>query len=284
MAKETGSKRSIQTDIPDCLFLVPGTKVMIKLAFKTAVIVIFFLQFHMVAFALTLRTASQDGSEPKYMWVNGEVKGLEVEIIEAVQKADPRIRITGLERFMPFKRIKHEMEIGNLDCFFGFSYNEERAKVFWFIQPPLYMLEYKLVMRADDPYEPRDFEDIRSLGKDGVILALYGTAGPKILKDQGGLLIDDGGSSLPALLNKLELKRGRFVFYQSFSTIHTIKKLGKEKIFRLTQTSFADRGHYVAFPKATISADAVKQVEEALRKVKASGEMEKIVKKYTTVN
>ena len=250
---------------------------------KLAVAVLVLTLFSLPASALTLRTASQKGSEPKYMLVKGQVEGLEVEIIEAVQNADPRIRITGLEHFMPFKRIKRDMEMGNLDCFFGFSYNEERAENFWYIQPPLYLLDYKMVMRADDPYEPKDFDDIRSLGKDGVILALYGTAGPKILKDQGGLLIDDRGKTVAALLKKLDSRRGRFVFYQSFGTVHTIKQLGMEKKFRLTRTSFADRGHHVALPKATISPDVVKQVEAALRFVRASGELNRIVTKYTTV-
>jgi ABC-type amino acid transport substrate-binding protein len=250
---------------------------------KILISVLILILFTMPVSALTLRTASQKGSEPKYILVNGQIEGLEVEIIEAVQKADPRIRITGLESFMPFKRIKREMEMGNLDCFFGFSYNEKRAEKFLFIQPPLYLFEYKMVMRADDLFEPKDFNDIRSLGKDNVILALFGTVGPEILKDQGGLLIDAGAKTVPALLKKLESKRGRFVFYQSFGTVHTIKQLGLERKFRLTKNSFADRGHYVVFPKATIPPDTVKQVEAALDKVRSSGELKRIVQKYTTV-
>ena len=217
---------------------------------KITVLVLVMILFGLPAGALNLRTASQSGSEPKYMLVNGNVTGLEVEIIKAVQQADPSIRITGLERFIPFKRLKQETEIGNLDCFFGFSYNEERAKTFWFIQPPLYMLEYKMVMRADDPFEPKDFDDIRSLGNDGVILSLYGTAGTKILENQGGLIIDDGGKTLPALLKKLESKRGRFIFYQSFGTLYTIKKNGSGKDVSVDPDQFCQSRPLCCFPKS----------------------------------
>ena len=64
----------------------------------------------------------------------------------------------------------------------------------------------------------------------------------------------------------------------------SVKKMGLERMFRLTRTSFATQGHYVAFPKATVSPDVVKQVQAALDIVKVSGKLEQIVNKYTTVN
>ena len=240
--------------------------------FRTGAILLMATLFGISANALTLRTASQSGSAPKYIKMGNSVGGLEVEIIEAVQKADPSIKIVGLEKWMPFKRIKAEMDKGNLDCFFGFSYNDERAKTFWYIQPPLYKLEYNMVMRAGDSYEPKNFDDIRSLGDDGKVLALFGTAGVRILQKEGGLKIEDSGKSLAGMLRMLKAKRGRFLFYQSFGSVYTIRDLGMERDFRLTKASFNDSGHYLAFPKATISLDVVKQLEAALNKVKASGE------------
>ena len=252
--------------------------------FKICAALLFLIQLNMPAAALTLRTASQTGAEPKFILMkDGKAKGLEIDIIKAVQKEDPGIRFTGLENFMPFKRIKLEMEKGKLDCFFGFSFTRERAEKFLFINPPLYMIEYKLVMRADDPFEPESFDDISALGKDGVILTLFGTAGTDILKEQGVPIIDDMGKTVPALLKKLELRRGRFVFYQSFSTIYAINQLGAGNRFRLTKKNFSSQGHYVAFPRATTSLDVVNRVKRALNKVRASGELNQIVTKYTTI-
>ena len=61
---------------------------------KFSILLILSGYFCATAHALTLRTASQSGSEPKYMRKGGRVSGLEVDIIAAVQKADPGIRIT----------------------------------------------------------------------------------------------------------------------------------------------------------------------------------------------
>lgn len=255
-----------------------------SLKYFNFLLVTFFLVCSSTAgFALTLRTASQSGSEPKYIKVGGKAEGLEVEIIRAVQKADPGIKIVGLDKWLPFKRIKDQMEKGNLDCFFGFSYNEERAKTFWYIQPPLYKLEYNMLMRAEDSFEPKSFDHIRSLGKDGKILTLFGTAGFKILKKQGGLEIVEGAKSSPSLIKMLNSKRGRFLFYQSFGTVHNVKKMGMEKKFKLSKVSFNNSGHYLAFPKATVSEAVVKRLAAALNKIRANGEMDRIIKKYTTV-
>ncbi|MCX4029260.1 hypothetical protein H0A36_07380 [Endozoicomonas sp. SM1973] len=60
-------------------------------------------------FSFELNTGAQD-SAPKYFMKDGEMTGLCVEIIHALEKENPNIRIAGYNKFFPFKRIKLNLE------------------------------------------------------------------------------------------------------------------------------------------------------------------------------
>jgi hypothetical protein len=84
--------------------------------------------------AIELHTAAQD-SAPKY-FLNKNMDGLCVEIINAIEKVNSSIKFKGYETFLPFKRIQNNLEDGKIDVFFGFTKSKEREEnIFLLILP-----------------------------------------------------------------------------------------------------------------------------------------------------
>ena len=134
-------------------------------------------------------------------------------------------------------------------------------------------------MRADDPVNISSFDDIRSLGTEGTIITVTGAAAGRFLKKQEGLHVEDRAKTPTSLLDMLIAKRGRFAFYHDLGLRDVIKKEGLENKVKLLPTSFLKYHHSLAFTNGT-SAETVKKVQDALDRVVASGELEKIQQKY----
>ncbi len=99
--------------------------------------------------AIELKTAAQD-SPPKYQQGKTAVEGIAVEIIKAIEKADPKLSIVGYQKFLPFKRLQRDLEAGELDVFFGLKRTPTRDRKYVFIEQPIYRLNYSIGVRRDD--------------------------------------------------------------------------------------------------------------------------------------
>lgn len=231
------------------------------------------------ALAIELKTAAQD-SAPKYFKLkNGKMGGLCVDIMQAIEKIDPEIKFVGHETFLPFKRMAQQLENGDIHVFFGFVKNKSREEKYNFVNIPLYQVNHVVAIRSDDNVDVKSFDDIRALGNDGKILTIFGTSTYRYLNKQGGLQIDDGGKNIPAVLKMLLLKRGRFAYYHNLGLATSIRNEGLQDKVKILPTSFREYYQYAAFSKK-IPQETVVEVEKALKKLSASGELARILDKY----
>jgi ABC-type amino acid transport substrate-binding protein len=246
-------------------------------------LLIFFSLLSHHGWALELKTMAQD-SEPKYLpvtYADGStgVEGLCIEILKAIERIDPEIKIQVKMGIVPFKRIEVELEGGGIDLFFGMIRNEEREKKFIFLEPPLYATSNKLVVNANDTIQVNSWDDVRSLGAQGIILVDFGTAHVKYLEEQGGLLVESGGKTREDNLQKLMLRRGRFYYSTDLGIVHVIRTQGLEGKFRLLPRVFKEDFQYLAVSrKAPVTAPG--RLAAALKKLAESGELQKIRAKY----
>ncbi|OUS31145.1 hypothetical protein A9Q99_04845 [Gammaproteobacteria bacterium 45_16_T64] len=230
-------------------------------------------------YSIELKTSAQL-SPPKYMkQSDGVLGGICIDIMNALEVADPMLKFTGKNKILPFKRLQHNLQKGAIDIFFGFKYTEKRNKDYDFITTPLYEINYVVAVKTGDDIKVNSFDDIRRLKEDGKILTRFGTAANKFLEKQNGLLVSDGAKSTSILLKKLDRGHGRFVFYHDLGLKHTIKEEGLDSKVKILPVSFLTYQHYAAVSKSTPKTTK-DRVSAALEKIGRDGTLLNIHKKY----
>ncbi|WP_091191135.1 substrate-binding periplasmic protein [Formivibrio citricus] len=227
-----------------------------------------------------LRTFSQEAFFAKYNLTNPQRPGICIEIIRALEKLDPELKIVGLETKASTARIEAALAAGKIDVFFGLIKTKERAAHFVVAGDPLFNTAQLLVARKNDPIEVKDWDDVRKLGKDGVILVNEGTGQAFYLKKQGGLLIDDQGLTGLVNLKKLIMGRGR-LFYVSDMYVAEDLALNKDlaSSVKMLSPRFQKEGIYTMFSRKT-PPELVNRIVENLKKLERSGEMKRIRARY----
>ncbi len=157
--------------------------------------------------------------------------------------------------------------------------NEARLKKYIFVDTPLYEVNQIVVLRRTDTVEIHNLDDIRNLAPDNIILTNYGTATERQLKAQKELNVDSEGLNIAANLKKLLYGRGRFIYFHDIGLLGAIKRNGYEKEIRVLPIIFKTYHHYVAFAPGT-PEEIITRVDQALQKLKASGELARIRARY----
>ncbi|OHD07062.1 MAG: hypothetical protein A2086_05125 [Spirochaetes bacterium GWD1_27_9] len=229
-----------------------------------------------------LKTNAQD-SNPKYFETEKDgkkiVSGICIDIMREVEKISGNIKFSGDQEMIPFKRIEAKLENGDIDVFFGMIKNEEREKKFIFLDIPLYPTRNMMAVRIEDDIKIQSFDDIRKLGKDGVILVATGTAHYDFLKEQTGLIVDEGGKTVENNITKLLCKRGRFVYSSDKNFISILNDPEFKGKIKILPTVFNEEYQYAAFynktPKSTLD-----EIKKSLGTLSKNGKLKEIFKKY----
>src|SRR5471032_898519 len=128
---------------------------------RTAYCVILFAA-SLSSHAALLRTAAQEGTEPKFIAVGkGRIVGLCVDIMRAVEQIDASLQFTGDQRWKPLIRAYSELESGQQDVQCAVQRSPEREQRFHFLGPPLYTVDYHFLARINDPVVIRNWDDVR---------------------------------------------------------------------------------------------------------------------------
>lgn len=218
-----------------------------------------------------LRTVAQSGMNLKFN-VSGEgPPGFCIDYIQALQRVDPGLQFSGLDDALPLTRIEGDLAAERIDLFFALLKTRERAARFRFVEvPALYNVRHQVAVRADDAVSVRNFDDIRALGPQGVILATRSTGYPNFLADQPGLIVDAGASDNLRNLRKLINGRGRF-FYQSDATLrHLIEAEGLQASVRILPAVFHADSQLLAHSPG-LAPERLARVITAMRAIELNG-------------
>ncbi|MFZ6672885.1 substrate-binding periplasmic protein [Undibacterium sp. Xuan67W] len=236
------------------------------------------------AIEMTLfRVAAQESSEPKFIVSthNGKstITGFCVDIFRAIEKIDPTIQFSGDQAWQPRARIDNNLKSGALDVICGVQHIERFETIYEFIDTPLFTVNYLLAARTDDSVEVNSWDDIRKLGKDGIILTMHGFGIVDILEDIGGLTIDSGGTTPLSNLKKLLAGRGRFYCHRSPGIKTDILKAGMGNKVRLIDKLQFSEKLYMATSKYVPNRDRLR-IRTALNVLQANGELKRLMDKY----
>ncbi len=228
-----------------------------------------------------LLTAFQE-SYPKYYQsetsTGSEIQGLCIDILYAIEKVTG-LQIKAPHGFIPFKRLQSQLADGEIHLFIGMAKNKSRLKKYIFADTPLYEVNHIIAARKNDTAQIKNFEDIRKLVPNNIILTNFGTATERLLKAQDGLNVDSEGTSVTTNLRKLLYNRGRFICFHDLGLLAAIERNGYAEEIRILPLIFKTYHHYIAFAPGT-SPKTIQQIDLAVQKLKSSGELAKIRAKY----
>jgi polar amino acid transport system substrate-binding protein len=238
------------------------------------------LFFASPAYAQSLiRTAAQEASAPKFIPVIQDGKpavgGVCVDIMRAIEAVEPGIKFVGDQNWLPLVRIM----AGPVDAICGVLHTKERALLYDYIDTPIISVNYLLAVRADDDIQVSSWDDIRKLGKDGIILSMHNYAINERLKNLGGLQVDSSAVSSKSNLNKLLARRGRFYCHRSPGIAAEIRQAGLEGQIKLLPKVMLKDELYMILSK-TLAVEDAKKIRAAIILLERQGTLAKLFEKY----
>lgn len=222
---------------------------------------------------LQLRSAAQAGFPHKFN-VGGEGQpGFCIEYIQALVQIDPGLSFTGLDEMLPTLRIEQELASGRVEVFFGMLKTPERETVYRFADSPrLYTMHHQVAVLASDAQadQPRSVDELKAAVGSRLILATRGSGYANYLRDQLGLNVDDGATSIDQNLRKLISGRSRFLYDSEYSLRRAIQASGLQARVHILPTVFRRQDLLLAYTPA-LPAERLARILAAMRALEANG-------------
>jgi ABC-type amino acid transport substrate-binding protein len=227
-----------------------------------------------------LRTAAQEGTEPKFVHDGKDrIAGLCIDIMRAIEQIDPGLRFVGDQRWKPLIRAYSELESGLEDVQCAVQHTAERAKRFNYIGPPLYTIEYQFLVRSNDNVTIHNWDDVRKLAPNGVVLVNRGFAAGDILAALGGIEVDASSTSQELNLQKLVAGRGRLYFHRGPGLRKLLARTGtSNKIKILPQVMYSAKLYFATSRQLDLRIS--ERLASALFQLERKGELERMMKKW----
>lgn len=232
------------------------------------------------AHAIVLRTAAQEGTEPKFV-ADGKdrVVGLCIDILRAVEQVDPTLQFVGDQRWKPLIRAFSELETGQQDVQCAMQRTAEREQRFHYLGPALYAIEYHFLARAEDTISITQWEDVRRLAPDNIVLINRGFAAAAILTQMGGIEIDANATNPQLNLQKLIAGRGRLFFHRGPGLQRLLVRTGTVgKVRILPQVMYSAKLYFVTSKK--LAPFITERLERALYQLEKNGELDRLMRKW----
>jgi ABC-type amino acid transport substrate-binding protein len=229
---------------------------------------------------LQLRTAAQEGTEPKFIQDGRDrIAGLCIDIMRAIEQVDPSLRFVGDQQWKPLIRAYSELESGMEDVQCAVQRTAEREKRFSFIGPPLYAIEYHLLVRRNDHLSIANWDDVRKLAPNGVVLINRGFAAGDIIGAMGGIEVDASSSHPELNLQKLIAGRGRLYFHRGPGLAKLLERSGTgDKVKILPQVMYSATLYFAASKQ--LNKQARERLAAALFVLEKKGELERLMRKW----
>ncbi|WP_229262185.1 substrate-binding periplasmic protein [Duganella guangzhouensis] len=229
---------------------------------------------------IELRTAAQEGTDPKFIHAGKDrIVGLCVDILRAVEQTDPGLRFVGDQRWKPLIRAYSELESGIEDVQCAVQHTPEREARFRFIGPALYTIAYHFLVRRNDNLVINNWDDVRKLAPNNVVLVNRGFAAGDILKELGGFEVDASSTSPELNLQKLIAGRGRLYFHRGPGLPKLLERTGTaDKVKILPQAMYSAKLYFAA--SKHLDHKIADRVASALYVLERKGELERLMRKW----
>lgn len=229
-----------------------------------------------VAGAAELRTSAHQDTSPKFVASPARtIDGFCIDLLRAMTQADPGLQFLGEQQWQPLARVLSELRAAQQDAACGLARTPERADYLLFVDPPLLMNDYVLIARAEDDIVINNWDDVRKLGAQGVVLSNRGLFASHVLETTTGVIYDTGSVTLQQCVQKLLAGRGRLVLYRTQGLEALLAQSGLADKVRVLPVVMSSAPLYFALGKHVPSA-AVDQVRRALQRLQKDGMIDRL--------
>ncbi len=239
--------------------------------------------FSSSCFAESIALTGNEARAPKIFTQDGKPQGILVEIVKYLQKE------TGQEFLItlyPFARAYNAAK-NSATGIIGLSKTDERLPLFDFGNEVMFYDDVVLVVAKGKEFS---FKTPTDLNGKNVGIARGGSYGPvfeKAVKD--GLIKFVEGSTIATQLAMVSLGRldavlvsvGKAGLDAALATPHAKKFIATGTEFVVLPTPFARDPNYMAFAKSSNKSALLMQMDAAIKKGYASGEIPALIKNYT---
>lgn len=231
-----------------------------------------------------VRTAAQEESKPRFVVTrqNGivEIGGLCMDIMHAIERVDPGLRFVMDPQVQSLARIEAGLVAGELDAFCGLPRTPENEAAMRIVEPALFTARFHLAVRADDEVDIRDWDDVRRLGDEGLILMARDHHLASKLRALDGLKVDDSAKNPETGIRKLLAGRGRFFLHRSPGMADAIRAAGAQGKVKVLPGTMGRQAIYMALSR-TAPAEMAARMHEALVRLDADGELKRLLEKWS---
>lgn len=162
---------------------------------------------------------------PPYVIDNGELTGIDVDVVREVGK---RLGIDITIRLEPWKRLEEALAAGLRDCVFSYFKTEPREKYALYTSVPLHITQYTLFVRTDKKPVPETLQDL--FGKTiGVNRGFQTTPAFESARQRDQIRVIEVGKDEQSM-RMLALRRVHAVLTNADVGQHVIRTLGLENI------------------------------------------------------
>ena len=243
--------------------------------------VLWLIPWLMVSFmsnAVTLKTVYQEGFPSKFNSANSDKPGICIEVLRAIERIDPELRFTGLDKKATTARILSMLDNRELDVFFGLARTPDRENKYLWIANIFSAQPYLFVL-ANDSQEFFRMDQIQQLSKNNAILVIPKSAQDEYLKKIPGIHIDRGSLDTEQNLHKLLKGRGRFYFGSDINTMPVILRMGILLRLKTLPISFPANANYLAAAQGT-DPRVILRLQRAMAILSDTGELQRIFNRY----
>jgi len=231
--------------------------------------------------ATNIRVTAQIGTEPKFIAgdSSGNIVGLCIDIMRAIEHVDPNLKFVGDQRWMPLTRASVELSEGKQDAMCALQRTAERDKKFLYLEPALYPVEYVLLARIDDPIVINNWDDVRSLIPKPTILVNRGFGVNATLLELEGIQVDASSSETKLNIEKLVAGRARLYFHRGPGVMHILERAGVARKVRVLPVVMKYTEFYFVVGRHLDKA-TVMRIQQSLVVLKQSGELNRLYDKW----
>jgi len=230
--------------------------------------------------AADLRTAAQRDTAPKYTTLpDGAVGGLCVDLLRAIERAEPELHFVGDQHWKPVIRVLSEMYAGLQDAACGLARTPDRQAHMIYLEPALFSVEHVLVSRIDDDIAVGSWDDLRKLGRQATVLVDRGLYPAYLVETIGGIAYDAGSATALQNLQKLVAGRGRLYLHRLQGLDVLLRESGLAGRVRVLPTVLDSVPLYFTLGMQ-VDDTTVQQVRRALLTLQKTGELDRIYKRW----
>ena len=226
----------------------------------------------------TVRVLAQESIPPKWILTeDGAAQGLCPDLLEAIERIEPRIRFTGYDRGRSLLVIEDALASGKVAVACGLLDSPRRRSVALRSEVPLYEVKLRLAAVASDKQVVNSLDDLARLKP--LINTARGSSFIVQLKERG-IPVDDSTGDNIVNLRKIIAGHGRYTYMNELSLLHLIRSEHLQGKVRMLPAVFNEEPVYFWVSRKADPAIAP-LLDQALGRLKANGELGRIYDRWT---